>query len=83
MELNTYCDNLSTELDNWEHRFDQIVKKIDNAESGSKSKIISCISDLHIVRKGLGERIKRLKTECPTSWEPDRIESPFARLETR
>ena len=83
MELNNYCDNVAIELGNWRDRFDEIVKKIDMAESGSKSKIISYLNDLHIVRKELGDRIKRLKTECPTSWEPDRIESPFARLNPR
>ncbi len=83
MELNNYCDNVAIELSNWRDRFDEIVKKIDMAERGSKSKIIYYLNDLHIVRKELGDRIKRLKTECPTSWEPDRIESPFARLNAR
>jgi hypothetical protein len=83
MELSTYCDNLATELGNWRERFDEIVKKIDMAESGSKSESISYINDLHMIRKELGDRIRRLKKECPASWEPDRIESPFARLESR
>lgn len=82
MELNTYCDHLATELSNWRDRFDEVVKKIDMAESGSRSKIVSYLNDLHIFRKELGERINRLKTECPASWDPDRIESPFARLKT-
>ena len=83
MELNTYCDNLATELSNWRDRFEEIVKKIDMAESGSMSKIVSYLNDLHIIRKELGDKIKRLRTGCPSTWEPDRIESPFARLKTR
>ena len=80
MELDNYCDNLAIELGNWQDRFDEIVKKIDMAVRDSKSRIISYLNDFHIIRKELGDRIKRLKTECPTSWEPDMIEGPFARL---
>jgi hypothetical protein len=82
MELNTYCDNLSTELDHWKHRFDEVVEKIDMEEGGNGSGIVWYLKDLHNTRKELENRIKLLKTECPASWDTERIQSPFARLES-
>jgi hypothetical protein len=82
MELNAYCDNLFTELDYWCRRFDEVVEKIDLEENGSGSGIVWYLKDLRNIREELGNKIKLLKTECPASWQMDRVESPFARLES-
>jgi len=74
MELETYCDNLAAELSGWQAKFDGVVRKFDEASCGDKAKLVPHVNQLHIVKEELDDRIRRLKTECPTNWEADRIE---------
>jgi len=36
--------------------------------------LVPQVNDLRMLKEELEERIKRLKTECPTDWEAERIE---------
>jgi len=38
------------------------------------AELVPQVNDLHMPKEELEERIKRLKTECPTDWEAERIE---------
>jgi predicted nuclease with TOPRIM domain len=85
MEIETYCENLAAELGNWQAKFDGIVRKFDDASCGEKAKLVPQVNDLHMLKEELEERIRRLKTECPTNWEAEKIEleGKFSGFKTR
>ena len=69
-----YCDELLTELGGWKAKFNDVVARIDKVSSGDKEKIIDQVRDLHMFAEELDNRIDGLRTECPTGWDPSRIE---------
>ena len=69
-----YCDGLLTELGGWKAKFNDVVARIDKVSSGDKEKIIDQVRDLHMFAEELDNRIDGLRTECPTAWDPSRIE---------
>jgi hypothetical protein len=69
-----YCDNLLTELGGWKDKVNDVVGRIDKFSSGDKEKIIDQVRDLHMFVEELDNRIEGLRAECPTDWEPGRIE---------
>ncbi len=77
-ELQTYCDNLATELGGWKAKLNEVVTRIDRVSSGDKEKLIDQVRDLHMFVGELETRIDGLSHECPTNWEPSQME-----LETR
>ncbi|MGO9567353.1 MAG: hypothetical protein ACLP5H_07435 [Desulfomonilaceae bacterium] len=74
MELDTYCENLAVELSGWRVKVNDVVRKLDEAASGDKEKVVPEINDLHMIMEELDERINKLRAECPTAWEPQRAE---------
>ena len=68
------CDDLLTELGGWKTKFNDVVARIDKVSSGDKEKIIDQVRDLHMFAEELDNRIDGLRTECPTGWDPSRIE---------
>ncbi len=82
MELETYCDNLVAELTGWKAKVFDVVRKLDQTPSADKDKLVPQINELHMVIEDLDERINKLRTECPTAWEPERaeFESKFTHL---
>ena len=74
MDVNSYCENLSEELTGWKTKISDISQRIDDMPSGAKGKVLSQVNDLHALIEELGDRIERLKRECPTEWSPDKIE---------
>ena len=69
-----YCDNVVTELSVWKAKIYDVVRRIDKLSSGDKAKVSDQVNDLHIFVEELESRIDRLRTECPTDWNPDQIE---------
>lgn len=74
MDLDTYCDNVSTELTGWKAKIYDIIRKLDKLPSVDKTKIIGQVNDLHMLVGELEDRIERLKNQCPTDWSPEKIE---------
>jgi archaellum component FlaC len=74
MELHDYCDNVSNELTAWKDKISGVVKSFDARMSGDKSEVLSQINDIQMILEELDDRINRLKTQCPTDWEPSRVE---------
>jgi len=74
MDVNTYCDNLAIELTGWKAKVYDIVRKMDKMSSGDKEKVVPEVNELHMIIEELDDRVERLKKECPTEWEPDKIE---------
>ena len=85
MELETYCDNLGAELAGWRAKLHGVVSKFDKASCGDKSKVVPNIHDLHMILEEFDDRIRRLRSACPTNWEPDKIEfeGKFSGLKTK
>ena len=74
MDVQSYCDGLSVELTGWKGKVNEIVQRLDGMPSGDKTKVVPQVNELHALIEELDDRIERLKRECPTEWEPDRIE---------
>jgi hypothetical protein len=73
-EVQSYCDNLVTELGAWKAKVYDVVSRIDKVSSGDKAKIIDQVRDLHMFIGELDNRMEGLKRDCPTDWEPDHVE---------
>jgi hypothetical protein len=74
MDVKSYCDSLSIELTGWKAKVYDIVRKLDKMSSGDKEKVIPEVNELHMIIEELDDRIDLLEKECPTEWEPERIE---------
>ena len=74
MDAKDYCGNLTIELTAWKAKVYDVVRKLDKIATGDKEKVVSEVNELHIILEELGDRIEKLKKECPTSWAPDRTE---------
>lgn len=72
--MERYCDNLSTELLEWKRKMSGVVSKLDRVPTGNKEKVVDELNELHIVIEELSGRIETLRTQCATSWEPEREE---------
>ena len=73
-QVQSYCDNVVTELSVWKAKIYDVVRKIDKVSSGDKAKLVDQVNDLHIFIEELENRIDRLRSECPLDWKPDQIE---------
>ncbi len=85
MDAKDYCGNLTIELTAWKAKVYDVVRKLDKIATGDKEKVVSEVNELHIILEELGDRIEKLKKECPTSWAPDRteIENKIGHLRTK
>ncbi len=84
MEVESYCDSLNIELTGWKAKVYDVVRKLDKVSSGDKEKVVPMVNELHMIIEELSDRSDRLKKECPTQWEPEKIEmdGKFSQLET-
>ena len=85
MEVKDYCAGLQAELTGWKAKVYDVVRKIDKMPSGDKEKVVPHVNDLHAIIEELTDRIERLDRECPTQWEPDKLEleSKVTQLDTK
>jgi predicted nuclease with TOPRIM domain len=74
MDVKTYCDGTLIELGSWKAKVYDVVRKLDKAPSADKDKLLPLVNDLHIIIEELGDRLEKLRRECPTNWAPDRTE---------
>lgn len=74
MDVNEYCGSLATELSGWKAKMYEVTSKFDKVSSGDKQKVIPMVNELHMILEELDDRVERLKRECPTQWEPDKID---------
>jgi hypothetical protein len=81
-DVQSYCDNVVTELSVWKAKIYDVVRKVDKASSGDKAKLLDQVNDLHMFIDELENRIGKLRTECPSDWKADKIamESKFEHL---
>jgi hypothetical protein len=83
-DVQSYCDNVVTELSVWKAKIYDVVRRIDKLSSGDKAKMGDQVNDLHMYVEELENRIDRLRRECPIDWKPDQIEmeTKFAEVRT-
>ena len=74
MDLQDYCRNVQIELSVWQAKVKEVVRRLDQADTGDKSNVVSQVYDLHIILEELDQRVTQLETECPTEWHPAREE---------
>ncbi|MBE0582332.1 MAG: hypothetical protein IH612_01070 [Desulfofustis sp.] len=70
MELSDYCNNVHTELTIWRARLHDVISKMDHLPTSSKQRMFEEVNALHILMGDLEDRITKLRTECPTEWNP-------------
>jgi hypothetical protein len=82
MELESYCDGVAFELTGWKAKMYDVVRKLDRASTGDKTKVVPQVNDLHMIIEELDDRIGKLRTECPTEWAPakEEMEKKFFHL---
>ncbi len=73
-DVQSYCDNVVTELSVWKAKIYDVVRRIDKLSSGDKAKFGDQVNDLHMYVEELENRIDRLRRECPADWKADQIE---------
>jgi hypothetical protein len=73
MEVENYCGSLATELRGWKTRVNQVTRRLDKVSSGDKERVVPMVNELHMILEELDDRVERLKRECPTQWEPGKI----------
>jgi len=71
MEIKDYCRNVDIELSQWQEKINDVLSNIDNLPTGKKQRMLEDVNGLHIVMTELRDRIEKLRTECPISWEPE------------
>ena len=71
MENKDYCRNVDIELSQWQEKINDVLSNIDNLPTGKKQRMLEDVNGLHIVMTELRDRIEKLRTECPISWEPE------------
>jgi DNA repair exonuclease SbcCD ATPase subunit len=67
MDVKEYCNNVTTELNGWKSKMYDVTRKFDKLSSGEKEKF----NELNKVIEELDNRIGKLSSECPSSWETD------------
>ena len=77
MEIKDYCKNVDRELTQWQGKIYDVVNKIDSLPTGNKQRMFEDVNGLHIIMAELGDRIDKLRTECPISWEPEKEDASF------
>ncbi|MDR3567418.1 MAG: hypothetical protein P4L43_05250 [Syntrophobacteraceae bacterium] len=85
MDVQSYCDTLNIELTGWKAKIYDVVRQLDKVSSGDKQKVVPMVNELHMFIEEITDRIDRLEKECPTQWEPDKIEleGRLSQLETK
>jgi hypothetical protein len=74
MDVKDYCKNVQMELNNWKARLYDIICKIEAAPASDREKMKVEITGINMIVAELDDRIENLRTNCPTSWEPQREE---------
>ncbi len=70
MDVLDYCKNMETEMTAWKAKFYDVMRKVDKLGTAEKEKVLPNIQDLNILLEEMGDRIEKLKTECPSEWSP-------------
>jgi len=72
MEIKDYCKGVDIELTMWKARLYDVISKMDRLPTGNKQRMYEEVNGLHMVMADLDDRIDKLRTECPTSWQPEK-----------
>jgi hypothetical protein len=84
MDVKSYCDTLRQDLTVWKAKIYDIVRAMDKMPSKDRKKAASSVEGLHSLVDNIESRIRKLETECPIDWGPDKmeLEKRFKELES-
>ena len=74
MDVRDYCDSLVSELTGWKSKMYDLIRRLEKVPSGDKEKVLPYVNDLNMIFEELDNRVARLRNECPTEWDPEKIE---------
>ncbi len=74
MDLESFCNGMSSELATWKAKLYDVVQKFDKVECGDKTKVVPFVNDLHMILEEFDERIRKLRAELPTAVEAEEAE---------
>jgi hypothetical protein len=74
MDVKDYCNNVQMELNTWKARLFDIICKIEALPASDREKMKEEIVDINMIVSQLDDRIENLRSNCPTSWEPQKDE---------
>jgi hypothetical protein len=85
MDVMDYCSALQQDLTVWKAKIYDIIRVLDKMPPNEEGKAASSVDDLHNVVDNIDSRIKKLQTECPIDWGPDKLEleKKFKELESK
>jgi hypothetical protein len=61
---------METEMAAWKAKLDGVMQKIDKLGTAEKEKVLPNIQDINMLLEEMGNRVEKLKTECPSDWSP-------------
>ncbi len=70
MDVVDYCKGIETEMTAWKAKLYDTMRKVDKLGTAEREKVLPNIEDLHILLEEMGDRVEKLKTECPSDWSP-------------
>jgi predicted nuclease with TOPRIM domain len=70
MDIQDYCKGMESEMTAWKAKLYDVMRKVDSLGSAEKEKVLPNIEDLHMLLGEMGDRVEKLKTECPSDWSP-------------
>ncbi len=70
MDVLDYCKSMETEMTAWKAKFYDVMRKVDKLGTAEKEKVLPNIQDLNMLLEEMGDRVEKLKTECPSEWSP-------------
>ena len=74
MEIKDFCRGIEHELTAWKAKLFDMQRKIDALPSADKQRMLNNVEDLRMLVVEVDDRIDRLRTECPTTWDGYRAE---------
>ncbi len=74
MEIKDYCKYVDMELTVWKAKLYDVMSRMDRMPTANKQRMYEEVNGLHIIIAELEDRIDKLRTECPISWQPEQEE---------
>ena len=71
MDVNDYCQTVSSELAAWKTKLNEVSKKADALTGVDREKATPVVKDLNAIMDDIDQRIATLARECPSEWSDD------------
>ncbi len=72
MQVKDFCQEMERQVTAIEERLSAIDQRLDQGGTAAKHRILPIVGDIKNLVTELKIQKKRLETECPQNWEPDK-----------